>query len=190
MRYLNKNWLAILLISVTTHALDGIVVPVNPFYKPLAPLNEPEGDTVTCTQFSGPWQGFCDGLDGKKEIQMKIEQSDCNTISVDGMSFRIDGMESSTSNQGTGMSTTSTVLAWDRDKLKIIGNTQSIGQVLGKRRTIKYQYKNKFTMEKEGTALVLNTEVQADTFANDLKKVNKGEMTCRLERKAELKDKQ
>lgn len=183
MNTINNYWLALIFCSVTANATDGITVPVNPFYKPVAPPSDFEPEAALCTQFSGPWQGSCDGMDGKKEIQMKIEQTDCHTLTVDGMVFRIDGMESATSNQGLGMSTGSTVLAWDQDKTKIVGSTQTIAQVLGKRKTIRYQYKNKFTMDKEGGTLRLSTEVQADTFINDFKKVNKGEMSCRLEKK-------
>lgn len=173
-----------LVMTKSAHALESVVIPTNPFQKPHLNV-ETDSALNSCAQFAGEWQGSCDGIEGKKDLQLKIDQTECTVLSVDGQMYPIDGMESAASNQGVAMTNGSTSLTWDSDKSRIIGNTQAIGQVLGKRRTLKYQYKSKFTLEKDRMALLIKTEAQADTFVNDFKKADKTESTCRLEKKTE-----
>lgn len=173
-----------LLAGIEAVALDGLVIPTNPFYKPQLNIDN-ESLLESCAQFSGDWQGHCDGVEGKKEIQMKIDQKECQTLTVDGQVFPIDGMETGGNHQGSSMSNETTALNWDPDRNKIIGNTQSIGQRLGKRKTLKYQYKSKFSLERDQSQLLLKTEAFVDTFVNDFKRVEKSETTCKLEKKIE-----
>ena len=180
----------VMYLSTSALAMEGVIVPVSPFQKPYM-IHENENDLVTsCAQFSGSWQGYCESNEGKKELKMTIDQKECSSISVDGTVYRIDGMESTASSQGVSMINGSTVLSWDSDKIKINGNTQKIGQILGKRKSIKYQYQNKFTLEREKLGLMLTTDSQADTFMNDFKKSDKGESICRLEKKIDLSKKE
>jgi hypothetical protein len=165
-------------------ALEGLSISANPFYKPEFAL-ENEVTSNSCAQFAGEWQGSCDGAEGKKEIQMKIAQKECLSLNVDGLNFPIDGMETGASHQGSSMSNESTTLNWDPDRNKIVGNSQSNGQLLGKRKTFKYQFKSKFTMERDKSALVVKTEAFVDTFVNDFKRVEKTDSVCRLEKKSD-----
>ena len=186
---LNRSVLSVtlvlpVLLSSSVNASQDVVLPANPFQKPLLSV-ESEVAASSCTQFTGTWQGHCEGSGGKQPLQMKIDQKDCSALLVDGQSFPIDGMETAASNQGASMANGSTALTWDIYKSKIIGNTQGLGQVLGKRKTLKYQYKGKFTLEKDNSALLLKTESQAETFVNEQKKTEKTDANCRLEKTAE-----
>jgi hypothetical protein len=172
-------------------ALDGLPIPTNPFQKPLFQksilqnsllLNESESEKGVCTQFSGKWKGPCEGTEGRKSLQLIIDQVDCSNLIVDGTNYSLDGMETSATSQGGSVVNGSTALSWINDKTKLAGNTQSLGQVVGKYRTIKFLFKNKFTLEKEKDTLMLSTEAQTDTYQNDFKKIQKDESTCRLER--------
>lgn len=171
-------------LSRMVGAIETISIPTNPFTKPSLTV-EADTDGATCAQFAGDWSGPCEGVDGKRELQLNIDQPDCFTMIVDGTTFRIDGMDTTISNQGSGMNTGTTAISWDSHKTKVIGQTQVQGQWLGKKKTHKFQFKNKFTIEKEGSVLLVNSDYIADTFENESKKTEKGGNLCRLAKKGE-----
>lgn len=170
-------------------SIEQVVVPIGPFAIPFF-IVESDTEVEGCSQFTGNWYGFCDGVDGKKELHLRLEQAGCSTLSIDGVVHHINGMDVSTNHNDSQMSTMSSSLSWDTDKIKIIGHSEAMGKLIGKRRTLKFQHKTKFTFEKEKANLLLTSETQTDTFTNEIKQVTKTDNTCRLEKKIEPKSKQ
>lgn len=168
-----------LLFTFRALAIDGFTFSVNPFEfsEPSSPM---EVETETCISFAGRWQGTCDGTDSKKDLQLTIEQKQCDSLTINGEEFPIDGLRSFNSSEHGVVRANSMALSWDSDKTRIIGNAQNMGQRLGKRRTFKFQYANKFSIEKEKQDLILTMTAHADSYVNETKRVDKSEMTCRL----------
>jgi hypothetical protein len=172
--------------GIAALAFDMVAVPMSPFQLPKLEV-ELDGEPVTCAQFDGSWSGVCEGPEGKKDLEMVFEQRDCSLLIIDGRAYPLNGMATSANSHNAEMTNSTMALAWDADKTKIIGNGQTMGQFITKRRIIKYQHKNKFTLERDRQRILLTTEFVADTFVNDVKKVEKGEVSCRLEKKVETK---
>ena len=175
----------ILVYQTAASAVEKVVVPVNPFEIPEL-IYDQTTEPLACVHFTGDWQGQCESTEGKKDLRLKIEQPDCESTIINGKRLPIDGMENNSTNQGLLMINQGTTLAWDKERSKIIGNVQSLGQLLGKKQIVKFHYKNKFTLEKTNKYLLVNTEGQVDTYINDTKKVDKNETLCRLEIKPDL----
>lgn len=183
----HQGWIALMAWSLwmnPAQALEGLEIPTNPFVKPRWSHNL-DMESTPCTHFTGDWEGRCEGQEGSKAIQLRIDQPDCYSITVDGTPFAIDGMSVFSSSQSRQTNNDTIALSWDDEKEKLVGNNQTLGQNIGKRYISKFQTKNRFTLEMNKQNLIITSEFHSEAFGRETKKVEKGERVCKLVAKSE-----